>query len=216
MQDQGRHPPPPKHSDRVLLHNTDTTVNNWFDPAIGFVNQTDNIQPAPFHLPVVLRKLYILQSFLPYLLHKIIIDLHQSHGLHKQCRNRPNLKTPFNWRYFSSPTSRFIILAFCLDWCCHKDEPGSMFSLLHIALVFIITISTIRKGKATDSLNSSRSLSHGNIGRQNLNTKDKFWASIYNVDTYKCRRMSWNFRILSSFQLRLDEVENFLSTDLEE
>ena len=160
MQDQGRHPPPPKHSDRVLLHNTDTTVNNWFDPAIGFVNQTDNIQPAPFHLPVVLRNLYILQSFLPYLLHKIIIDLHQSHVLHKQCRKRPNLKTLISLfaAIFSSPTSIFIILASCLtgliptstsrslDWCCHKDEPGSIFSLLDIALAFIITISTIRKG----------------------------------------------------------------------
>ena len=51
MQDQERHPPPPKHSDRVLLHNTDTTVNNWFDPAIGFVNQTDNIQPLLFIYP---------------------------------------------------------------------------------------------------------------------------------------------------------------------
>ena len=30
-----RHLPPPKHPDHVLIRNTTTTVNNWFDPPIA-------------------------------------------------------------------------------------------------------------------------------------------------------------------------------------
>ena len=93
MRDQRRHPPPPKHPDHVLIRNTTTTVNNWFDPPIALRKLKWQHPTATYYLPVVLRKLNILQSFLPDLLHKININLHQSHGLHKQCRKRPNLKT---------------------------------------------------------------------------------------------------------------------------
>ena len=231
MRDQRRHPPPPKHPDHVLIHNTTTTVKNWFDPPIALRKLKWQHPTAAYYLPVVLRKLNILQSFLPDLLHKININLHQSHGLHKQCRKRPYMKT------LSLTVSRlFFLLQFqdslfllpvWLAWLKHQHNLTGVVTRMSQGPFFqsswhyprIHHNNLHHQERQLLHLNSSRSVSQGKIGGQK--PKDTIWTilseHLYYWCTSKCRSRSinWNFRILSCFQLRLDEIKNFLSMELQ-